>query len=173
MQVPAFHGKGHEEPAEEEQDDVVEVERGDGAAAHHASEREEDYGQEGGRREGDGLGHPPERHPEGDPGGARDGGVCRIELDEKHQPEEEGSGEEGVGALHGRHSPIVSRPVVSSRPLARTGSAGGAGKPFLQAVSRGNRARSAGPGSGNSPRLASRTNPLAVQPRRSGPLRSG
>ncbi|MBA7715873.1 hypothetical protein ES703_124931 [subsurface metagenome] len=99
MELPAFHGQGHDEAAQEQKDDVVEVETGHLPAGHDLQDGESHHRQDGRDRQGHRLGEPPDDHPEGYSGGIGDCGLFGVKVHQQdHQQGGQGPGPLGDAA---------------------------------------------------------------------------
>ena len=89
MQIPLLHGKCHNKATYKKKNDVVEVYRRYHLPLHYSQQGKQHHGKQGGGRNGNRFGNPPDRHQQRHRRGAGHYRVPRIEI-KKQQDDQRG-----------------------------------------------------------------------------------
>ena len=109
MEIPFLHGQGHEEPADEQEDDVVEIGGGNGLSGHDAEDRKQRDGKHCSGRNGNRFSDPPYGHEDGHGSRAGDVDMIRVKIKKQQHQQCQPRTCEQPDELFERHVLVVAR----------------------------------------------------------------
>ena len=117
MQIPALHGQRNHKAADEQQNDVVEIDWRDLPAIHNPEQREQHDREQRGGRQRNRFRHPPYRHQQGDGRRPCHGRPAGIQIEEHEKPDCQNRSRDQTDILHPRAG--MSMQIHSRAPNGR------------------------------------------------------